>query len=242
VRDGDNWIINGTKFFVSWADKADFALVQAVTDPEKRQRGGITMFIVEKGTPGFALKRPIPVWVSKKPEQFELVFDNCVVPQANVLGGVGRGFYMGQKILTIWDRLERAAWMLGMMQRALDMCIDWAKQRVTFGRPIADRQAIQWMIVEIWTDIQYLRTKLYEAAWKTDQGQDVRMEASLLKYTGAQWATRSLDKAIQIHGGIGETDWLPLTRFYHTARHARIGGGTDEIHKMVLARFLLGRS
>ena len=75
--------------------------------------------------------------MSKKPEQFELVFDNCVVPQANVLGGVGRGFYMGQKILTIWDRLERAAWMLGMMQRALDMCIAWSKQRVTFGRPIA---------------------------------------------------------------------------------------------------------
>jgi acyl-CoA dehydrogenase len=242
VRDGDNWVINGTKFFVSWADAADFALVQAVTDPAKRQRGGITMFIVEKGTPGFSLKRPIPVWVSKKPEQFELLFDQCVVPQANVLGGVGRGFYMGQKILTIWDRLERAAWMLGMMQRALDMCTSWAKQRVTFGRPIADRQAIQWMIVEIWTDIQYLRTKLYEAAWKADQGQDVRMEASLLKYTGAQWATRSLDKAIQIHGGIGETDWLPLTRFYHVARHARIGGGTDEIHKMVLARFLLGRS
>ena len=141
VRDGDHWIINGTKFFVSWADNADFALVQAVTDPEKRQRGGITMFIVEKGTPGFSLKRPIPVWVSKTPEQFELVFDNCVVPQANVLGEVGRGFSMGQKILTIWDRLERAAWMLGMMQRALDMCIAWSKQRVTFGRPIADRQA-----------------------------------------------------------------------------------------------------
>ena len=107
------------------------------------------------------------------------------------------------------------------------------------GRPIADRQAIQWMIVEIWTDIQYLRTKLYEAAWKADQGQDVRMEASLLKYTGAQWATRSIDKAIQIHGGVGLTTELPLEYWYRQLRSLRITEGVTEVLRWRLARNML---
>ncbi|RMF91930.1 MAG: acyl-CoA dehydrogenase [Nitrospinota bacterium] len=241
VRDGDNWIINGTKFFVTNAHKADFAMVQAVTDPQKRQRGGITMFLVEKGTPGFRLGREIPVWVSIKPAQFELIFEDCVVPHANVLGEVGNGFRLGQKWLTIYDRLERGATALAMMERALEMSINWAKQRVTFGKPIADRQAIQWMLVDIWTDIQALRSMLYKAAWRADQGHDVRIDASLIKLTSAQWGTRSIDKAIQIHGGLGESAFLPLTRFYHILRHSRIGGGTDEIHRFVIARHLLGR-
>ncbi len=237
VRDGDHWIINGVKTFVTDGDIADFAVVQAVTDTEKRQHGGITAFLVEKDTPGFKVTRSLPTWLGIA--CFELTLDNCIVPGANVLGEVGLGFQLGQRLVTIFDRLLRGAIALGMMQRSLEMSVSWAKQRVTFGQPIASRQAIQWMLAEMWIDIEALRALTYQTAWKADQGEDVHIEASMVKLVSAQWACRTLDKAIQIHGGLGETLDLPLAAFYHIQRHARIGGGTDEIQKYVLARHIL---
>lgn len=237
VRNGDDWIINGVKTFVSGADIADFAVVLAVTDKQKRQHGGITIFLVDKDRPGFEVTQRLPTWLGIA--CFELILNNCVVPSANVLGEVGLGFQLGQKFLTIFDRLLRGAAALGMMQRSLEMSISWAKQRVTFGQPIANRQAIQWMLVEMWIDIEALRALTYQVAWKADQGEDVRIDASMIKLVSAQWACRTIDKAIQIHGGLGETLDLPLTAFYHIQRHARIGGGTDEIQRYALARHLL---
>jgi acyl-CoA dehydrogenase len=234
------WVLNGTKMWISNALKADFVMVQAVTDTEKRQKGGITMFLVDRSNPGMTVvESGLPTWLDELPSQFIVNFDNCFVPDEAVLGEVGQGFIMGQRWLTIMDRLLRGPFCLGKMQRALDMSIDWAKQRVTFGKPIAERQAIQWKIVDMYVKIRAVRNLIYEVAARADAGEDVRTEAAVVKLTAAEWGTQVLDDAIQIHGAMGEALELPLSLFYRYVRHARIGGGTDEIQRMMIARMLL---
>lgn len=239
VRDGDDWVLNGTKMFISGAASADFLLVQAVNDPEKRQRGGITMFIVDNPTPGLSFD-PIRTWiVPTRSQQFFVNLDNVRVPQTQVLGEVGYGFNLGQKWLVHHDRLLRGSMALGILTRSLEMAIDWAKQRVTYGRPIADRQAIQWMLTDVYIDITNLRAVTREIAARSDAGEDVRVEASMVKYCAGEWGWRSIDKIMQVFGGIGETLDMPIPHWYHVLRHARIGGGTSEIHKFVMSRALL---
>lgn len=239
-RDGDGWVINGTKMWISNADAADFVMVQAVTDPQKRQRGGITMFLVDRNNPGMEIILPgQATWLDPMPSQFIINFDNCRVGDDAVLGEVGKGFYLGQSWLTIHDRLLRGPFCLGKMQRGLDMSIEWAKSRVTFGKPLAERQAIQWKIVDMYAAIRSVRALIYEAASKADAGQDVRTEAALVKLCAADWGAKCLDDAIQIHGAMGESLELPLTLFYRYVRHAQIGGGASEIQRMLIARKLL---
>ena len=245
VRDGDDWVINGHKFFISNSLACDFWMLQAVTDQDKRRRGGITMFLIDKGTPGINVTE-IKTWHNRPIERAtcEMTLDNVVVPHTNILGEEGYGFRLGQRWLVAHDRLTRGASSLGQMQRSLDMSIEWARQRQSFGKPIASRQAIQWMIVDMFIDIQALRAMTYGAAAKYDAGDidgDSRYLGSLIKLLSGQWGHRCLDNALQVHGGIGETYELPISRFYRNQRHARIGGGTDEMHRMVLARWLLGR-
>ena len=240
VRDGDGWVIDGTKMWISNALAADFVMVQAVTDPQKRQRGGITMFLVDRGTPGMTVEPGgLPTWLDEAPSQYVVRFENCRVPGSAVLGDVGEGFAMGQRWLTVMDRLLRGPFCLGKMQRALDMSVAWSKQRVTFGKPIAERQAIQWKLVDMYVAIRAVRNLVYEVASRADAGEDVRTEAALVKLTAAEWGTRVLDDAIQVHGAMGESLELPLSLFYRYVRHARIGGGTDEIQRMIIARALL---
>lgn len=240
VRDGSSWILNGTKMWISMAAESDFLLVQAVTDPERRQRGGITMFLVDRDNPGVKIEEPgIRTWLGPRPAQYIVHFDNCRIGDDAVLGEVGKGFTLGQTWLTIHDRLMRGPYALGKMQRALDMSIEWAKQRVTFGRPIAERQAIQWKLVDMYIDIQALRALVYENASRADKGEDVRNEAAMVKLCAADWGSRTLDKAIQIHGAMGESLELPLTLFYRYVRHTQIGGGTSEIQRHLIARKLL---
>lgn len=239
VKDGDDWVISGTKMFISGAATADFLLVQAVTDPEKRQRGGITMFIIDNPTTGLSFE-PIRVWiVPTRAQQYMVHLDEVRVPQTQVLGEVGMGFTLGQKWLVHHDRLLRGSMALGILSRALEMAIDWAKQRVTYGRPISDRQAIQWMLTDVYIDIMNLRAVTRETAARADQGEDVRVEASMIKYCAGEWGCRSIDKIMQVFGGMGETLDMPIPHWYHLLRHARIGGGTSEIHKFVMARGLL---
>lgn len=239
VKDGDDWVISGTKMFISGAATADFLLVQAVTDPEKRQRGGITMFIIDNPTPGLSFE-PIRVWiVPTRAQQYMVHLDEVRVPQTQVLGEVGMGFTLGQKWLVHHDRLLRGSMALGILSRALEMAIEWAKQRVTYGRPISDRQAIQWMLTDVYIDIMNLRAVTRETAARADQGEDVRVEASMIKYCAGEWGCRSIDKIMQVFGGMGETLDMPIPHWYHLLRHARIGGGTSEIHKFVMARGLL---
>lgn len=240
VRDGTDWIINGTKMWISNAAESDLLLVQAVTDPEKRQRGGITMFLVDRNNPGVKIEEPgIQTWLSPRPGQYIVHFEDCRVPQENVLGDEGNGFRLGQRWLTIHDRLMRGPLALGKMRRALDMSIEWSKQRKTFGKPLSERQAIQWKLVDMYTDLKALRALTYQAAARADAGEDMRSEAAMVKMCATDWGARTIDHAIQIHGAMGESSELPLTSFYKYLRHAQIGGGTNEIQRILIARSLL---
>ncbi|HET9651912.1 MAG TPA: acyl-CoA dehydrogenase family protein [Usitatibacter sp.] len=240
VKEGDEWVLNGTKMWISGANDSDFMMVQAVTDAEKRQKGGITMFLVDRDNPGVHIDEGgIATWLGPRASQYIVRFENCRVPAENVLGEVGKGFSMGQKWLTIHDRLLRGPYALGKMQRALDMSVEWAKQRVTFGKPIAERQAIQWKLVDMYIDTQTLRSTTYEMAARADSGEDVRAEAALVKLISTEWGARTVNEAIQIHGAMGEALELPLTLFYRYLRHAQIGGGTSEIQRILIARKLL---
>ena len=242
VQDGEGWVINGTKMWISMAAESDFVMVQAVTDPEKRQRGGITMFLVERDNPGMKVVEPgIATWLGPRSAQYIVNFDDCHVGPEAVLGEVGQGFNLGQTWLTIHDRLLRGPQALGKMQRALDMSVAWAKGRVTFGKPLSERQAIQWKLVDMQVDIEALRAMTYTIAARADAGEDVRAEAAMVKMCATDWGARTVDAAIQIHGGMGETLELPLTLFYRYLRHSQIGGGANEIQRMLVARKLLGR-
>ncbi|MDB5770482.1 MAG: acyl-CoA dehydrogenase [Burkholderia sp.] len=240
VKDGNEWVLNGTKMWISMAAESDIIMVQAVTDPEKRQRGGITMFLVDRRNPGVHIEESgIKTWLSPRPGQYVIHFENCRVPQENVLGELGKGFGLGQQWLTIHDRLLRGPQALGKMQRALDMSVEWAKNRVTFGKPLSERQAIQWKLVDMYVDLQALRSMTYEMAARADAGEDVRTEAALIKLCSTDWGARCVDAAIQVHGAMGESLELPLTMFYRYLRHGQIGGGANEIQRMLIARKLL---
>jgi acyl-CoA dehydrogenase len=235
VRDGDEWVINGTKTFISRANRADFILLLALTDPEKRQHGGITMFIVDADTPGISMT-PVNTWMSEIPDTFTVTFTDVRVPHANVLGEVGDGFAYGQQWLAINDRLTRGAMATGFLTRGLEMAVEWAKSRVTFGKPLAERQAIQRHLVEVFLDIKAVRAIAYECAYRADRGEDVRAYAAAAKLVGANWGHRSMDKIMQVLGGMGEVTETPIPHWYRQLRHGRIGGGADEIQQMLIAR------
>jgi acyl-CoA dehydrogenase len=235
VLQSGEWVINGTKTFISLADKASFFLTLAVTDPEKRQHGGITMFIVDAETPGLSMT-PLQNWQSHVPHQFTVYYDDVRVPVENVLGEVGGGFRLGQQWLAISDRLTRGAMGTGFISRGLEIAAEWAKARVTFGQPLSERQAIQWMLVDCLIDVKCIRAICYECAARADAGEDVRAYAAMAKYVGANWGHRSLDRIMQILGGMGESLDTPIPHWYHVIRHGRIGGGTDEIQRILMAR------
>jgi acyl-CoA dehydrogenase len=237
---GSDYVLNGTKMWISMAAESDIIMVQAVTDPDKRQKGGITMFLVERSNPGVIVEQPgIQTWLGPRAAQYIVHFKDCVVPDSDVLGEVGNGFLLGQRWLTIHDRLLRGPYALGKMQRALDMSIAWAKQRVTFGKPLSERQAIQWKLVDMYVDLTALRSMTYTMAARADAGEDIRAEAGMVKFTATEWGARCLDHAIQIHGAMGEATELPLTLFYRYLRHGQIGGGANEIQRLQVARKLL---
>jgi acyl-CoA dehydrogenase len=235
VRDGDGWVINGSKSFISGAESADFHLVLAVTDPEKRQRGGITMFIVDSDVPGIAVT-PLHTWQSQRAHQFSVSYTDVRVPDSAVLGTVGGGFALGQHFLAIQDRLTRGSMATGFLSRGLAMAAQYVQDRVTFGQPLSERQAIQWMLVDVLIDIKAIRAISYECAARADRGEDVRAHAAMAKLVGANWGHRSMDKLMQIFGGIGEAMDFPIPHWYHQIRHGRIGGGTDEIQRILIQR------
>ncbi|MBI5947257.1 MAG: acyl-CoA/acyl-ACP dehydrogenase [Chloroflexi bacterium] len=245
VRDGDDWVINGSKVFISRAGRADVIVVFAVTDPERRQHGGITAFLVDKGTPGLHLVRPIPIMAANGNDKFyqpwELYFEDLRVPASSVLGGIGQGFRLAQRELST-QRMNIGAECLGISTRSYDMMVAYAKQRVLFGEPLAAKQSIQAMIVDSWIDIHTTRLAVQHAACKNDLGQDTRVEAGMLKLIGTEMATRIVDRAIQVHGGYGVTTELPLAHWYNKLRPMRLYEGPSEVHKFqVLARELLHR-
>ncbi|RKQ35722.1 acyl-CoA dehydrogenase family protein [Oceanobacillus halophilus] len=236
TKEGDNWVINGTKLFSTLADRADFLFVTAVTDKEKRGRGGITMFLVDANTDGFKVNRKVPV--IRPQYSTELIFDNVIVPNSQVLGEIGEGFQLFKE-WAAYGRIKMAATCLGMAQRALDMSIRYAKQRETFGKALSTRQAVQWMLVDSAVDIKTARLLTYETAWKLERGEDVIEEASMCKLHATEMAFKVLDRSIQIHGGMGLTKELPLERWFRDIRVMRIVEGATEIQKFIIARKML---
>jgi acyl-CoA dehydrogenase len=234
VRDGDAWVLNGQKVFISGAESADFAIVFAVTDKEKRHRGGITAFLVDRDF-GWTTRR-IPLMSSWSAS--EVFFNDVRVPSCNVLGEVGRGF----ELAMAWignGRLMIPARAVGQATRLLEMGLSYAQGRKAFGAPIADYQAIQWMLADSALEIEQVKWMTLRAAWKADCGHDVRHEASMAKLAGAQMVWRVADRMLQVHGGMGYTREVGIERVLREVRVYRIFEGTDEIQKRSIARNLL---
>jgi acyl-CoA dehydrogenase len=237
VRDGEDWVINGRKIWISRAADADFTILMAVTDREKGARGGISAFLIDKGTPGFNVLRRIPMVGGAA--TYEVALEDCRVEGWKLLGTEGQGFAPMQLRLGT-RRLEMAAWSIGMAQRALDMICEFAPQRVTFGQPLSQRQAIQWWVADAATRIHAARLMTYDCAWKIDQGRDVRVEISMIKAFATEMAWEVVDHAMQTFGAMGMTKELPLQLMASKIRTMRIYDGPTEVHKWVVARNFLG--
>lgn len=237
VLDGNEWAINGTKRFITNGSIADVLVITAKTDPEKGKRG-ISSFIVEKGAPGFIPTKDEEKMGLKGSITSELLFEDCRVPQENLLGKRGEGF---KQILAILDggRISIGAMALGLGRAALEASIAYAKERHQFGRPIADFQAIQWMIADGVTELEAACLLIYQAAYLEDQGKRFTKEAAMAKLFASEAAERACFNAIQIHGGYGYSREYPVERFYRDNRLTTIGEGTSEIQRLVIARQVL---
>ncbi len=239
VRDGDEWVINGQKIYITNGSIADVVVVTAKTDPEKGTRG-ISSFIVERGTPGFEPGRDEKKMGLKGSVTSELFFQDCRIPVENLLGKENEGF---KQFLTTLDagRVAIAAMAVGLAQGAFDRALAYSQERVQFGQPIAKFQAIQWMIADMATEIEAARFMVHRAAWLREQGVRFTKEAAMGKLFATEMSERVCRKAIQIHGGCGYVQEYEVERMYRDQRLCAIGEGTNEIQRLVIARQLLGR-
>ena len=236
VRDGDYYVINGHKRFITGAGDADFMQVVAATDREKGSRGGLTVFLVDKGTPGVKLLRQQELMVGDRP--WEILFEDVRVPVENRVGEEGDGMRAAQSWLTE-GRLRHGARGVGVIERCLELAASYANQRSTFGARLASRQTVQNMLVDMYQNMHQLRLMVYEASWRVDQGEDVRKESYMCKYFGDEMGFHAADRCMQIHGGMGLTTDLPIERFFRDQRSFIITEGPTEILKMALARQIL---
>jgi acyl-CoA dehydrogenase len=241
VADGDDFVLDGTKHYISRGDIAQLFTVFAVTDKSTRGRGGITAFLVERGTPGFRVARVQDSMGSDVVKQVELVFEGCRVPKQNVVGKVGEGFRTAMRILDL-GRLSLAARSLGTMEELLTLSLAHARTRVQFGKPLFEQQAVQHMLADIATDIAMVRPALYQAGARRDAGKRVSHEASMCKLFATEALGRAADRAVQIHGGMGFMRDCPIEAIYREARSMRIVEGTSEIQRMLIARGLVEAS
>lgn len=237
IRDGDDWVLNGRKIWITYADEADFTIVMAVTDHDKGARGGMSAFLVDRHAPGFNILRRIPMLGGQS--TYEIALEDCRVEGWKLLGVEGQGFAPMQTRLAT-RRIQMAAWSIGMAQRALDMLVDYAPQRETFGAPLSERQAIQFWVAEAATKIHAARLMAYDCAWKLDNGRDVRSEISMIKWYATEMAYTVVDQAMQAFGGMGMTKEVPLQLMQAKLRTMRVYDGPTEVHKWVIARGLLG--
>jgi acyl-CoA dehydrogenase len=241
VRDGDEWVIDAHKWFSSGADGAGFGVVMVVTDPDAEPHRRASMILVPTDTPGYELVRKIPVmghegrgWGT----HCETRFTNVRVPFENVLGEPGDGFRIAQKRLGP-GRIHHVMRWLGQMQRAFELMCSYSLDREVFGEALADKQTIQNWIAESAADIQACRLMTFQAAQRIDDGDEARVEVSLIKFFAARVLNDVIDRALQVHGGLGMTEDTPLAGMWRQARAARIYDGADEVHKMVVARRIL---
>lgn len=233
VKKGDNYILNGTKHYITNATEADIFTVMAVTNSSKGAKG-ITSFIVEKSFPGFHVGAVEKKMGLRGSSSAEIIMEDCVVPVGNVLGEEGQGYLNALRILTN-GRAGLAARNLGSCQKLLDLSVMYAKERVQFQVPIIEHQAIAHMLAEIAVEIEALRSFTYRVACMVDEGKKVIKEAAMLKLFGSEVYNRVADKALQIHGGVGYISDYPIERFYRDARITRIYEGTSEIQKNIIS-------
>ena len=235
VKVDGGYVLNGTKLWISGADTSTWGVVFALTSREDR-RAGISCFIVENDREGFSWEL-VPVIRPWYP--CEVYLTDCFIPEENLLGEEGKGFALAKDWL-VHGRVPYAAGTIGVAQAALKIATDYAKERHTFGKALATRQAVQWMLADSEIELRASRLLVYQAAWKADLGQDFAVDASIAKVYATETAGRVVDRCIQILGGMGVAKEMPLERWYRELRIKRIGEGPSEIHRLVVARDMLG--
>lgn len=237
-RDGEDWILNGTKMFITQGSVGGFCVVLARTNPDVPKQKGITAFVVDRGTPGFSASKHLEKLGCRSSDTVELTFEDVRVKDAQRVGEVDHGFTDTMKILDR-GRVSIAAMSLGLGYGALDMAVNYAKDRKQFGRPIADFQAIKWMLADSKTELDAASLLTYRAAWLADQGRPYSKEASMAKLFASEAASRVCNRALQIHGGYGYTREFDVERHLRDAKICEIGEGTSEVQRMVIAKHLL---
>ena len=234
---GDHYVLNGSKIFITGADKADFIQLFARTGPQG-SRDAVTCFLVDRDTPGVRLGQCFELMTPDRP--WEIVFDNARIPATQVVGSVGKGWDLAREFLDM-GRLLHGPKAIGRAERALELAIAYANERKTFGAPLASRQAIQWMIADSTVELHAARMMTYHAAWKAEQGLDYHVEASAVKLYADEMLVRVVDRALQIHGGAGLSRELPLELMFRDARSRTITEGSSEMQRIIIASEMLSR-
>ena len=238
-RDGDHYIINGAKRYITNAPEAGVFTLMARTDPQSKDARGVSAFIVERATPGLTVGKPDRKMGQRGSHTADVYFDNARVPAANIIGGKeGMGFKTAMKVLDK-ARLNIAAVCVGAADRMLEEALNYAMQRKQFGQPVAEFQLVQAMLADCQTEIFAARSMTLEAARKRDNGENVTMEASCCKYFASEMCGRVADRAVQVHGGSGYMADSPIERFYRDVRLFRLYEGTSQIQQLVIARHLI---
>ena len=238
TKDGNDWILNGTKIYITNGDIADIIITFAVTDRALRGRGGITAFIVEKGMKGFSVGKKDQKMGIRGSGSVELSFQDVRVPQENVIGAIGAGFKTALKSLDR-GRLGLGAGCIGAAKEVLALSIKHAAQRTQFGGPIAEFEGVQWMLAEMGAQIYAMESMVYRTAWLCDQNLPFSRETAIVKMMCSEMLDDIVDKAVQVHGGMGYMADYPVERYYRDARINRIFEGTNEIQRIVIARDLI---
>ena len=236
VRIEGGWRLNGSKTFISNAKTSDFIITMAVAESQTGERLGISAFLVDRDAPGLTIPASYPMIGEYHP--YEIHYQDVEVTDDQVLGEIGRAFAPLQRRLSI-RRAEIGARCVGLAQRCLDMMIEQAGLRVTFGKPLAERQSVQWWIADTWQEIESVRVLTWRLASRIDRGGDIRREASMVKIMATEMIARVVDRAIQLFGGMGVSKELPLEYIYRLVRVYRIVEGPSEIHRSIIARDLL---
>lgn len=237
IKKGDYWVLNGSKMFITNGSLAQIAVVMAVTDPEKG-RQGISAFILEKGMKGFKVGKKENKLGIRAADTAELIFEEVEVPAENLLGQEGTGYRAAMTVLD-GGRVSIAAFSLGIAAGALEASLAYARQRVQFGQPIINFQAIQWMLADGFTELEAARLLTWRAAFLEDQGMKIPKESAMAKLFASELAVKASSMAVQIFGGYGFTKDYPVEKFYRDAKLATIGEGTSEIQRWIIAQRIL---
>ena len=237
-RDGDDWVLAGTKMFITQGSVGGFCVVLARTDFSVPPQQGITAFLVETDTPGYSVGKKLEKYGCRSSDTVEIVLENVRVPDSQRLGQLNQGFRDTMRILDS-GRVSIAAMALGLGRGALAMALQYAKDRAAFGKPIAEFQAVQWLLADAHKDLEAAALLTYRAAWLADRGERYTAEASMAKLFASEVATRICNDALQIHGGYGFTREFEIERHLRDAKLCEIGEGTSQVQRMVIAKHLL---